>query len=46
MAGFVGVVRLERTTAWSQTRNANQLRYTPLKKELTNLKFTTGGLNP
>ena len=26
----VGVVRLERTTSWSQTRNANQLRYTPI----------------
>ncbi len=25
----VGVVRLERTTPCSQSRNANQLRYTP-----------------
>jgi hypothetical protein len=29
MAGFVGVARLERATTCSQSRYANQLRYTP-----------------
>ena len=36
---LVGVVRLERTTSWSQTMRANQLRYTPRLGERRPLLF-------
>ncbi len=41
--GYVGVARLELATAWSQTRNANQLRYTPYfsRCEFNNLSGRT-----